>query len=100
LVDTLFNKDNAKQLQDIINKAPKDEQGRLLTPNGQPSNLTDRQYAQVRTEEFKNWFGDWENDPENASKVVDENGEPLVVYHHTDNPNLTEFDNDFDNYFS
>ncbi len=38
-------------------------------------------YAQVRSPEFKAWFGDWENDPENASKVVDENGEPLIVYH-------------------
>lgn len=37
---------------------------------------------------------------DNVSKVVDENGEPLVVYHHTDNPNLTEFSTDFDNYFS
>lgn len=36
--------------------------------------------ADVRGEKFKNWFGDWEKDPENASKVVDENGEPLVVY--------------------
>ena len=26
----------------------------------------------------------WENNPENASKVVDENGEPLVVSHFTD----------------
>ena len=38
--------------------------------------------------------------PNNASKVVDENGEPLVVYHHTDNSNLTEFSTDFDNYFA
>ena len=30
---------------------------------------------------------------ENSSKVVDENGEPLVVYHGSDNPNLTTFDN-------
>jgi len=36
---------------------------------------------QVRTKEFKEWFGDWMNNPENASKVVDENGEPLLVYH-------------------
>ena len=54
-----------------------------LAPNGKPSNLTPAQYAMVRTPEFKAWFGDWENDPENASKVVDENGEPLVVYHGT-----------------
>ena len=53
----------------------------LLAPNGKPSNLTAEQYKLVRTPEFKKWFGDWENDPKNASKVVDENGEPLVVYH-------------------
>ena len=57
---------------------------KLLAPNGQPSNLSPEQYRLVRTPEFKAWFGDWENDPENASKVVDANGEPLVVYHGTD----------------
>ena len=52
-----------------------------LAPNGKPSNLNTEQYNIVRTPEFKNWFGDWQTDPENASKVVDENGEPKVVYH-------------------
>ena len=56
------------------------EDGGLIAPNGKTSNLTPEQYKLVRTPEFKAWFGDWENDPENASKVVDENGEPLVVY--------------------
>ena len=56
----------------------------MLAPNGNPTNLTERQWAQVRTEAFKEWFGDWENDPEHASKVVDENGEPKVMYHGTD----------------
>jgi hypothetical protein len=55
--------------------------GGLLAPNGKKSNLTPEQYKLVRTPEFKAWFGDWENDPENASKILDENGEPLVVYH-------------------
>ena len=54
-----------------------------IAPNGKPSNLNDKQWEQVRTPEFKKWFGDWENDPKNASKIVDENGEPLVVYHGT-----------------
>ena len=46
--------------------------------------LTFHQWKQVRTPEFKAWFGDWENDPENASKVVNERtGEPLVAYHGT-----------------
>lgn len=53
----------------------------MKAPNGSDTNLNERQWAQVRTKAFKDWFGDWENDPENASKVVDENGEPKVVYH-------------------
>jgi hypothetical protein len=53
----------------------------LLAPNGKPSNLTPEQYKLVRTPEFKAWFGDWEKDPANSSKVVDFNGEPLICYH-------------------
>jgi hypothetical protein len=56
-----------------------------LAPNGKPSNLTPEQYRLVRTPEFKAWFGDWENDSKNSSKVVDENGEPLVVWHGSKN---------------
>jgi len=65
----------------------------MKAPNGNPTNLTERQWLQVRTKAFKDWFGDWINDPANASKVIDENGEPLVVYHGTDKQNLNEFDN-------
>lgn len=55
----------------------------MKAPNGKDTNLTEDQWLSVRTEAFKNWFGDWEKDPQNASKVVDENGEPRVVYHGT-----------------
>lgn len=55
----------------------------MKAPNGKETNLTEDQWLSVRTEAFKNWFGDWEKDPQNASKVVDENGEPRVVYHGT-----------------
>lgn len=44
----------------ILENAPRDSKGRLLAPNGRPSNLPERLYAQVRTKEFKDWFGDWE----------------------------------------
>lgn len=71
----------SKEMQDILANAKRDSEGHLLAPNGKKSNLTERQYAQVRTKAFKDWFGDWENNPSEASKVVDENGEPLVVYH-------------------
>jgi hypothetical protein len=37
----------------------------------------------TETPEFKRFFGDWQGDPANASKVVDAAGEPLVVYHGT-----------------
>ena len=66
----------------------------MKAPNGRPSNLTEKQWLQVRTPEFKEWFGDWENDPTNASKVVDENGEPMVVYHGSRN-SLTYFSKNF-----
>lgn len=70
----------------------------LLAPNEKPSNLTAEQYKLVRTPQFKAWFGDWENDPNNASKVVDKNGEPLVVYHGS-NKRFTKFkDSQYDNY--
>jgi hypothetical protein len=88
-----FSKTEQSQFDQLLAKADKmiAEQGKLLAPNGKPSKLNRYQWAQVRTDNFKNWFGDWENDPENASKAVDENGEPLVVYHGT-NADFNVFD--------
>lgn len=78
-----------KEMQEIKDKAIAN--GTFMkAPNGNPTNLTERQWLQVRTKAFKNWFGDWENDPQNASKVVDENGEPMIVYHGSDE-NFTAF---------
>ena len=65
---------------------------KLLAPNGKPSNLTPEQYKLVRSSNFKKWFGDWENEPENASKVVNNyTGEPLVLYHATTEKGLNNF---------
>ena len=71
----------------------------MKAPNGKKSNLSPRQWVQVRTKAFKDWFGDWENDPDNSSKVVDENGEPMVVYHGFIGRDFNIFDKDvaFDN---
>ena len=150
-----------KELQLILLNSPRDKEGRLLAPNGNPTNLTERQYAQVRTKAFKDWFGEWEHPKQiektittgwevssanewldgstviqkgnsyfyvnndgtnieitkkdyddfndgkhiilnkeekiikttdsNYSKVLDENGEPLVMYHRSDN-NISIFD--------
>uniref|UniRef100_UPI0040571F8D ADP-ribosyltransferase-containing protein n=1 Tax=Alistipes sp. TaxID=1872444 RepID=UPI0040571F8D len=32
----------------------------MMAPNGEPTNLNERQWLQVRTRSFKAWFGDWE----------------------------------------
>ena len=32
----------------------------MKAPNGKPTNLSERQWVQVRTKAFKKWFGDWE----------------------------------------
>ena len=32
----------------------------MKAPNGKPTNLTEKQWVQVRTRAFKQWFGDWE----------------------------------------
>lgn len=63
----------------------------LLAPNGKKSNLSPQLWKLVRTDEFKKWFGDFEKDPLNSSKAVDENGEPRIVYHGTTH-DFHEFD--------
>src|SRR5690606_28028144 len=57
------------------------KKGWMKAPDGSDTLLNERQWVQVRTDAFKNWFGDWEFDAKNASKVVSPNGEPQVVYH-------------------
>lgn len=45
----------------------------------------------TQSKQFIRWFGDWQNSPAKASKVVDNNGEPLVLYHQT-GKEFTTFD--------
>lgn len=47
--------------------------------------------SKIYTKEFKEWFGDWENEPENSSKVVDDSGYPLVVFHGTKTKGFNSF---------
>ena len=61
--------------------------------------LTFKQWQEVRTPEFKRWFGDWKNDPKNASKVINpKTGEPLVMYHGTSRSQGGDAFNQFDTY--
>ena len=48
-----------QEMLDIKEKALKD--GTFMkAPNGKPTNLNEKQWLQVRTKAFKEWFGDWE----------------------------------------
>ena len=82
--------DKFETVEDVV-KAYKGTDNWLKAPNGKDTKLTEKQWCEVRTESFKKWFGDWENEPEKASKVIDENGEPMVVYHGSA-ANFDEFD--------
>lgn len=61
----MLSQDVSRMLDDFMNRGNTHfslagENEALLAPNGKPSNLTPEQYRQVRTPEFKKWFGDWE----------------------------------------
>ena len=49
------------------------------------SNVNKKINKITQSQQFVRWFGDWQNKPKTASKVVDGKGEPLVVYHQTEN---------------
>lgn len=59
----------------------------LPTPNGAKSKLPLSAYLNVRSSQFKKWFGDWERAYEtgnyvNCSKMIDEETkEPKIFYH-------------------
>ena len=84
--------DEQKQFDETAQKYGGEEAYSQAKADGE-TELTYRQWVQVRTPAFKQWFGDWENDPANASKVVNEKtGEPLVVYHGSKSGEFTVFD--------
>ena len=53
LYDSLENEMNVIKQKAIANGTF------MKAPNGKDTNLTERQWLQVRTKNFKNWFGDW-----------------------------------------
>ncbi len=50
----------ANRQYDEIEKKYKGTPLWMKAPNGEPTKLTERQWVQVRTPNFKRWFGDWE----------------------------------------
>ena len=82
---------------------PTGEQAPINTPEANSSTVSNNSIRkssrnvnsisenQTETENFKKWFGDWQDDPAKASKVVNEDGTPKVMYHGT-NAEFTVFD--------
>lgn len=89
----------------IVHRDKENNITRVDAPNGKESTLYNslfnllgdkeealKSWAKVYTPSFKQWFGDWEQDKENSSKIIDENGEPQVVYHETKEAGIRKFD--------
>ena len=62
----------------------------MKAPNGEKSNLSERDWVTVRTKAFKDWYGDWETYDDG---LLDENYEPRVFYHRSPKV-FTEFSRD------
>mgnify|MGYP001616149687 CR=1 FL=1 len=69
-----------------VGEEDRDKEGNLLVyPEGPISNLgreSELYWKIARTKTFKDFFGDWQKSPSSSgtSKIVDKNGEPLVVF--------------------
>lgn len=88
--DVLYSEDQVNKLRSEKEEVRQKNSKKLFkAPNGKPTNLTEEQWLTVRTPTFKEWFGDWEKGQ--GSKVLDENGEPKVMFHGT-KVKWTEFD--------
>ena len=64
-----FN-ENKKQRDEVLKRYMGTSQY-LKAHNGTKSHLPAYLWTTVRTPNFKAWFGDWENDPEHSSKILD-----------------------------
>lgn len=51
-----------------------------ITTTQNKSKVTGRKAATLKSKAFKTWFGDWENDPAGASKVVNGGGDPQETH--------------------
>jgi hypothetical protein len=101
--ENLAKREFGAVVRQFTNSDGSKKEGWLKAPNGRPSNLDNRQWVQVRTPSFINWFGPWleyaerpggvwNDEAGRVSKVVDVNGEPMVVYHGSQGAGFTVLD--------
>ena len=72
-------------------KGLKDSSGYIHSITDANSPVKPKLGSVLESQQFTRWFGDWMNDPNKASKVVDKSGEPLVMWHGT-NAKFNTFD--------
>lgn len=64
-------------------KMPGTDNGFVASIRDEGSTVKPKLKNVTQSQQFKRWFGDWQNHPESASKVVNADGTPKVVYHGT-----------------
>ena len=64
-------------------KMPDTDNGFVASIRDEGSAVKPKLKNVTQSQQFKRWFGDWKNHPESASKVVNADGTPKVVYHGT-----------------
>lgn len=64
-------------------KMPDTDNGFVASIRDEGSTVKPKLKNVTQSQQFKRWFGDWKNHPESASKVVNADGTPKVVYHGT-----------------
>ncbi len=79
-VKSTFN--NTNRLQNAWSQAERisedrDKNGLLVAFNDEPSHLPVELWKLVRTETFKSWFGEWENNPDRKSTRLNSSHIPL-----------------------
>ncbi|MGI6071598.1 MAG: hypothetical protein ACOX75_01095 [Lachnospiraceae bacterium] len=55
-----------------------------------PEKVNLKVLTQTQTLQFARWFGDWQDDPVAASKIVNADGSPKIMYFESDKP-VTDF---------
>ena len=69
----LKTKQNESKKVSVLDLKPEERKEKTLT--------AEEKQKVIKSEQFKSWFGDWENNSEGASKVVNKDNEPQENYH-------------------
>lgn len=95
-MESSISENYISEMQSIKDKAIAD--GTFMkAPNGKPTNLTERQWLQVRTKAFKDWFGDWETltKIKNATVIWGHPGTGKTWLYNQGRKDIIDFDSEY-----